>query len=384
MIKSKYTIREQNESIILKKIIDEKRISRANLSTLAHLNKASVSSITKKLLDEQLITEVGIGDSSSVGGRKPILLEFNNHSSLALSIDIGTDYLEGILSFIDGTVIKKMKERKLTITEFNIKDVLLKVVNNLQKDQPETTHGIVGMTLAVHGNVFENKIIYPPNYSLYKADLNNFLEEEFSFPVFLQNEANLAALGEYTFSSKLNNLISLSVHSGIGAGIVQNGILMTGKHGKAGEFGHIILYPDGKQCPCGNNGCLEQYISHKALYNQIEAALNVTEINSDDVKTYYEQNNTIVKDIVLENARLLSMGINSLAVFYDPEVIIINSSVYKKIPNLLTIVKENLVSTFSKEVIITNSNLQTNATLLGGTAQVAQNFLNISNLKFIN
>lgn len=384
MIKSKYTIREQNESIILKKIIDEKRISRANLSNLAHLNKASVSSITKKLLDENLINEVGIGDSSSVGGRKPILLEFNNQSSLALSIDIGTDYIEGILSFIGGDVIKKIKERNLVITENNVKEILLGLVNKLKQNKPKTPHGIVGMTLAIHGNVFENKIIYTPNYSIYKVDLNTFLEEEFPFPVFLQNEANLAALGEYTFSSKLNNLISLSVHSGIGAGIVEEGILMTGKHGNAGEFGHIILYPDGKECPCGNKGCLEQYISHKALYSQIETALNVTNLNSDNIKTYYEDNNKIVQEILHENARLFSMGINNLAVFYDPEVIIINSSVYKKIPELLTSVKENLISTFSKDVVIKNSPLQTNATLLGGTAQVAQNFLNIANLKFIN
>lgn len=384
MIKSKYTIREQNESIILKRIIDEKRISRANLSSLAHLNKASVSSITKKLLDEHLINEVGIGDSSSVGGRKPILLEFNTQSSLVLSIDIGTDYIEGILAFIDGKIIKKQKERNLTVTENNVKEILVSLVNNLQLDKPSTPHGIVGMTLAIHGNVFKNKIIYTPNYSIYKTDLNTFLEEEFSFPVFLLNEANLAALGEYTFSSKLNNLISLSVHSGIGAGIVENGILMAGKHGKAGEFGHIILYPDGKQCPCGNKGCLEQYISHKTLYKQIESALNITSINSDDIKKYYEEDNKIVKEILLENARLFSMGINNLAVFYDPEVIIINSSVYKKIPDLLASVKENLVSTFSKDVIITNSPLQTNATLMGGAAQVAQNFLNIANLKFID
>ncbi len=69
-------------------------------------------------------------------------------------------------------------------------------------------------------------------------------------------------------SSPLQNLISISSHSGIGCGIVEDGILKIGKHGKSGEIGHTILYPNGIPCPCGNHGCLEQYASNKAIYEE--------------------------------------------------------------------------------------------------------------------
>ena len=383
MINTKYTIREQNEALILQKIIDEHTISRASLSTLTNLNKASVSSITKKLLDEQLISEVGIGVSSNIGGRKPILLEFNGLSALSLSLDIGTDYIEGILSFIDGKIIKKIKHRKMVISNEKIIVLIKSIIKDLLEIEPETPHGIVGLSIAIHGTVNNNNIIFTPNYSLDKIDLLKLLEEQYNFPIFIENEANLAALGEYAFSSKSNNLISISIHSGIGAGIVENGLLKQGKHGNAGEIGHSILYPNGKLCPCGNHGCLEQYISNNVLYKEIESILSLENLTSEDIQYHYNQGNQEVITILEENINLLSVGINNLSVLFDPDLVIINSSVYQKIPSLLDKLQQKMVSNFSKDIILQNSPLQNNATLLGGTIKVAQNFLNIDNLKFI-
>ncbi len=74
MISSKYTIRELNQATLLKTIIEKKEVFRAELAAATGLNKASVSDITKKLLDDQLIVETRVGDASTAGGRKPIML----------------------------------------------------------------------------------------------------------------------------------------------------------------------------------------------------------------------------------------------------------------------------------------------------------------------
>ena len=262
--------------------------------------------------------------------------------------------------------------------------VLIKsIIKDLLEIEPETPHGIVGLSIAIHGTVNNNNIIFTPNYSLDKIDLLKLLEEQYNFPIFIENEANLAALGEYAFSSKSNNLISISIHSGIGAGIVENGLLKQGKHGNAGEIGHSILYPNGKLCPCGNHGCLEQYISNNVLYKEIESILSLENLTSEDIQYHYNQGNQEVITILEENINLLSVGINNLSVLFDPDLVIINSSVYQKIPSLLDKLQQKMVSNFSKDIILQNSPLQNNATLLGGTIKVAQNFLNIDNLKFI-
>ena len=88
MIINKLDIREQNEATVLKAIIENKNISRANISTLTNLNKASVSQIIKNLIENDIVEEVGIGNASSMGGRKPIQLHFNGRCGLALAFDV--------------------------------------------------------------------------------------------------------------------------------------------------------------------------------------------------------------------------------------------------------------------------------------------------------
>lgn len=105
-------------------------------------------------------------------------------------------------------------------------------------------------------------------------------------------------------------------------------------------------------------------------------------MNSDLLlKLYNEKNNQVITTLK-ENANYLSIGINNIVALYDPEIIVINSSVYQKIPEMLTWIKEGLTPNITKSLEIINSPLQSNATLLGATIKSVQEFLNINNLKF--
>lgn len=380
MITSKYSIREQNEATILNTIISNETISRAALSVETGLNKASVSSITKKLIDDDLVVETGIGDGSSVGGRKPILLAFNPKSALAISIDLGNNYIEALLSFIDGEEIKSVSRRRIEINKKNVLIQIMSVVRELEKYSVVSTHGIVGITIAIHGVVFENKIIFTPYYDLDQFDLAKALEALLDYPVMLENEANLAALAEYTFTSSCESLVSLSIHSGIGAGIVEDGEVQNGKHGQAGEIGHSILFPDGRPCPCGNNGCLEQYTSNQVLYREICELTKLDFVDSIIAAELY-LNNSAVNTLMVESAKLLSIGINNIINLYDPEIVIVNNSIYYKIPELIEVVKTDLTSRFAQDVVIRSSPFGRKATLFGALAVTSQNFLNVKKLK---
>ena len=380
MIHSKYTIRENNEATILNAIISQKEISRAELSVLAGLNKASVSAITKKLLEDELIHEDRIGDAARIGGRKPIMLTFNGKAALTLSLDVAPNYVEGLIAYIDGKVLYESEIRGIKVSSDNVLTYITEMVEKLSEHAVETPHGIIGVCIAIHGLVTQEEIIFTPNYTL-PSDLKSQLEEIYPFYVYLENEANLAALGEYTFGSISDSVVSMSIHTGIGAGIVENGKLRTGKKGIAGEIGHSILYPDGRKCPCGNEGCLEQYASHQAIYSELEQMLALPGINSSVVIERYKKGDPVVQKTLRTNAHYLSIAVNNLAVIYKPDLVVINSSIYSQIPELLQVLRNNLKGKFSHGTPVVSSSLKRKATLFGGVAKSTQNFLNIQNLK---
>lgn len=381
MISTKFTIREQNEISVLNEVIHAKEISRATLAQKTGLTKASISSITKKLLEDNLIVESRIGDSSSLGGRKPIILSFNGEAALVIGLDIGYNYIEGTMSYIDGKTVSSVSKKEIRINSNNVIGEITSIIDHFIELQPLSTHGIVGIAAGIHGVVIDNKISFTPHYDLDNIDLHKEITSLYDFPFSIYNEANLAAIGEYTFSSESENLVSISIHSGIGAGIVKNGGLLLGENGIAGEVGHSIIFPGGKKCPCGNHGCIEQYASNSAIYNQVNKRKNINNANSDCIYQYYLQKDKEIMALLHANSELISIAINNIIMLYDPEIIILNSSIYRKIPEMIVFLEKQLNSRFAKKTNIYNTKLNDKAILYGAVAVCIQQFLSIKKLK---
>ena len=382
MIADKYTIREQNEAIVLTNIINNSEISRSAVSKSTGLNKASISEIVKKLMNDQLINETGIGNASSAGGRKPIMLQLNKLAGVSLGIDLGYDYVSSMLTYLNGEIVKEKIITGTLITKENAIDIIKDIIESYTNLATELPYKIIGVTVAIHGIVFENNILFTPYYNLDKIDLFKELSNIIDIPIHLENEANLTALAESTFSSKKNNLVSVSIHSGIGAGIVMNGSLYCGLNGRSGEIGHMTLYPHGLDCPCGNHGCFEQYCSEKSIVNQFRFLKNDPSLSINDLVFSFEQNDE--QSLALINTFIgnLSIGINNLIATYGPEIIYINSSLTRKIPGILTTVNNRLVTSFNKNTPLYESQLGTKASLFGATALSIKNFLRVEHLDF--
>ncbi|MGL9972049.1 ROK family protein [Enterococcus sp. DIV1420a] len=384
MISSKYTIREQNEAQILNQIIKHKEISRAELSKITSLNKASVSSITNKLINDGLIIEKRVGEATN-RGRKPIMLTFNGSSSgLVIAIDLGYNYIDGALASLDGKEIHRVQLIDTYVNKKNVRDLIHKVFNQLTSSYPHTHHGIVGMAIALQGQVLNNKIISTSYNDLAEINLVEMLNQEYNFPVFLQNEASLSALGEYTFSSDIENLASISLHSGIGVGLVKNGKLDVGNKGYAGQLGHTILFPNGRKCTCGNNGCLEKYCSTQVIYHEISKEKKLNKINSDIVSSLYNNKELKVVEMIEQYAYYLSIGVNNTIMLDAPELVIFNSPLTKKIPDMINIIQRNLSNQFTKDVPVINSPIEWNPVISGAISLSIQKFLNIEQLKLGN
>jgi len=117
---------------------------------------------------------------------------------------------------------------------------------------------------APNANSLTGNIENPPNLKWGKvAPLTKSLEDVFKLPVFIANDANASALGElkYGMAKGMKNFVVLTLGTGLGSGIIVNGDLLLGEHAQAGEIGHVNVDPNGRQCNCGLQGCLETYAS---------------------------------------------------------------------------------------------------------------------------
>lgn len=379
---SKNIIQNQNEALVLENIINEKEISRSELASLINLSKPSVSAIVSKLMKKSLIYESHTGESSQAGGRRPIYLKFNPNVGSIISIDIRSDSINSILTTLDGKIINKISITNNIIDQTTIMEQLTSLINTYIKEQPDTRYNIIGIGIAIHGVVLNNDIRFTPYYSLNQINLYEELSNYYDIPVYIENEANLGALGEYVFSTSYSSLVNINIHHGVGAGIIEDGEILIGQRGYIGEMGHSILFPNGKDCPCGNKGCLEQYISDKIIIKLVSDLKKEQDLILDDVIAYGKAGDVRVTKILEQLAIYLSIGINNLICFYDPEIVIINSEIYNAFPELIDTVNKNLSNKASTDIPIIGTKLDGNSTLYGCISLVLRKSFMSDKIKF--
>ncbi len=371
---SKELIRDINSHLILESIISDGPISRATLSKKLGLTKATVSAIVQILLDHHFILEIGSGSTRK--GRKPILLDFHHEAGQVICLDLEPDSITSFTADLKGTHCT-LKQYPTPSHSSQVFPYLVQILEETMSRLPKTIYGVVGICLGIHGIVHNNQIVFTPYYDLGDADLAARLSEHFQIPVLLENEANLSVLGERTFSFPYPNLINISVHSGIGMGILIDDNLYTGHHGFAGEFGHTVYMPEGRPCPCGNRGCLEQYASQRALLSDLARKKRKSSLTMDDFLVLYQNRDPDALSLVTDFIRYMGVGINNVLNLLNPSLIIINSAFTIHIPDLTERLQSHLASRLGTCCAIRPSSLQDTAILLGGVCLSVKNFLGI-------
>lgn len=374
---SKELIRDINTKLVLETIINHISISRAAIAKYLGLTKATISAIVQELINKKLVIEIGSDDTNL--GRKPILLSLNKRAGYVICIDIGVDTISALLSDLIGEdcSIKRIKTPKNTA---NITNILIQLIESM-KSPKNTPYGLVGITLGIHGVITNNQVSFTPYYNLAGINLAEGLEQHFNAPVYLENEANLSVIGENTFQYDYENIANVSVHSGIGLGIIINHQLYAGYSGRAGEFGHTIIEIDGKQCPCGNKGCLEQYVSERTLLNEFAKLKNLPEAGFEQFKTAYEARDTDAQRIMNDFIKYMSVGVNNILNAYNPDIVIINSSFTINFPDIMKEIEAALTSRMNSYVRIVPSVLQDTSILLGGICVAIKGFLGVGLLR---
>lgn len=374
---SKELIRDINSTLVLETIINSSPISRAAISKRLGLTKATISAIVQDLMNRNLVIEIGCDDTEL--GRKPILLSFNKKAGFIISVDIGVDTISALLTDLGGEDCS-LKQVKTPMGRDLIISSLCSLIESMIPENDNSPYGLVGISLGIHGVVKDNQVSFAPYYNLSETNLAKALEEHFNTPVYLENEANLSVLGEKTFMYDYPNIANISIHSGIGLGIIINHELYTGFNGRAGEFGHTVIDVDGRECPCGNHGCLEQYVSERALLKEYCSKKNISGITFDAFASRYQTGEKEALEIMDKFIKYMSVGINNILNAYNPDIVIINSSFTIFFPGLTKLIEQSLKSKMNSYIHILPSSLQDSSILLGGICVVIKHFLDIRSL----
>ncbi|WP_202078383.1 ROK family transcriptional regulator [Caldalkalibacillus salinus] len=321
------TVKRNNKAHIFHVIKEQAPLSRADIAQRLGYNKATVSSLVSELIDAELVYETGPGESS--GGRRPVLLLFNDQAGYAIGIDIGVNYVLGVLTNLQGKVVSEVHQWLKTTAFPDVVDQVKGIIATLKNRIPSCPYGVIGIGIGVPGIVSnDGSVLYAPNLKWRDTQLNQALENEFHLPVIVENEANAGAYGEKRAGAgqSYDHLMYVSAGMGIGVGLILDNQLYKGHKGFSGEAGHMAIDLNGKLCSCGRKGCWEAYASEQAL---LESA-RLRGQQSEDITLEHLLSLANQKDAdsisVFENVGYyLGCGIANLINTFNPKQVIVGN-----------------------------------------------------------
>ncbi len=216
----------------------------------------------------------------------------------------------------------------------------------------------VGVGAAGFVDAARSTVLIAPNLAWRDEPLREELEKRTKLPVVIENDANAAAWGEFQFGAghDVNDLVLVTVGTGVGGGVVLNGALYRGAYGVAAEIGHLRMVPDGRQCGCGQRGCWEQYASGSALMKTVRkdarrgstraamllefAGGDIDDITGQMVTQAAREGDVYAREKINEIGTWLGEGIAALAAVLDPATVAVGGGVAEAGDMLLAPAKE--------------------------------------------
>ena len=314
------------------------------------------------------------------------------------AVDLGGSKIIAALVSPQGEVIDR--EYTATLAEEGAEAVIRRIVSaidNIIAKANLTRSYFSTIVIAAAGAIDVEKglITASPNLpGWYNIPLKDIMQEETGLEVTLINDASAAALGEHRFGAGrgTNNMVYITVSTGIGGGIIIDGKLYLGASGCAGEIGHITIEPNGPRCNCGNRGCLEVLASGKAVAREAQRRLaqgaksiileiaegELENITSRTVSMAARRGDALALEIISRAAYYLGIGLANLVNIFNPEVVVVGGGM-AQVGNMFLeparkVVGERAFPLPAQAVRIVRSELGDNAGVVGGAAYLADLF----------
>jgi glucokinase-like ROK family protein len=318
-------------------------ISRAAVAENLCLSRSTVSTIVNDLLDSRLVVERGVGVSR--GGRRPIVLEINASAGRVVGVDIGASHLIVVVADLNGAPLAAVEELFAIEAgpEAGVRSALKAVQAALAQAGCTLAEvhaigvGVPGPVVAAEGIVSGPPIM--PGWDGYP--IRAALEAAFDRPTTLDNDADLGALGEWSFGAGqgANDLAYIKIGTGIGCGLLLGGHIYRGVLGTAGEIGHVTISDSGPPCTCGNYGCLEAMAGGRAIAARAQLAVKAgqrtvlaelngrRELTARDVAVAAGNDDPVSQQLLADAGRHIGSAVASLINLLNPGLVVLGGGV---------------------------------------------------------
>ncbi len=394
-------LREANRTLVLNYIRSAGPVARVTIARRTGLSRTTVSSIVDTLLKEGLVREGSTLSAAPSGGRRPVLVHFNEAAGRILGVDLGRSHLTLIATDLAANVLARSSGPfDCDLGAEVCLPVLVEKIRSFAAAWEISWDSVIGLGLGIPGpmDARQHMLVSPPRIpGWHGVDLYRYLRRELKVPIFIGNDANMGALGESRFGAGrgITNFAYVKVGTGIGCGLVIDGDVYRGSGGSAGELGHITIDEDGPLCDCGNRGCLEAMTTAPLIVEDALHAISLRRNQGDAAadravasSLLKREGHIDVADVVMaafagdaacraaieRSGELIGVALASLVNIFNPTVILLDGSVARANDLVLEPIRHAMqlrsLSAASKNVQIMTGKLGDNAIALGAVASV--------------
>ncbi|MEY9852558.1 putative NBD/HSP70 family sugar kinase [Leifsonia sp. EB41] len=376
---SQGALRHLNQERLVEFLLANGPSTQAELARGTGLSTATVSNIVRDMAAKGVVETSPVTSS----GRRALLVQLTDTGDIAVGVDFGRRHARIVLSTLGYEVIAE--EAMALPLGYDVSDAVRQAAELLDRMLADGGHdrqavlsvgiGIPGPIDRRTGTVLQGAIL-PEWVGVRLRDL----EDAFRFPVVVDNDANLGALAEVTWGANrgVRNLIFVKIGTGIGAGLILNGLPYYGFLGITGELGHTPVTEQGVICRCGNRGCLETIASTSVMLETLGHGVNAPVSTADILRRGRERDPAVLR-VVSDAGTAIGQAIGSIANVINPELVLIGGPLVGLGDALLEPIRRgiqhNAIPVIAETTVVRISSLGDRAESLGAAALVIQGAL---------
>lgn len=395
---------QRNRQVLLSLVWEQGEISRKELAAFSGLSIATTKRIVEDLLHERIVIETG--SHKSKRGRRTQLLSLNPEFGFSLGVNLHQNTIAlTAISLAGKPIYEEISPNNGKEKDDVIENITLAIQHALDAIQHETAAPLLGIGVGVPGliDTRQGLVLFCPGLSGWESVyLAAELQKEFATDILIDDNSRCMALAErlYGQGKELNTFLFICIDEGVGGGIFIDGKLYRGKHGIAGELGHILIKENGPRCRCGSIGCLEALVSKQAILNSAKVLIVSDAFSS--LKKVIDANGALTLKAIYQEAKAgdklsniiintageyLGVGLADFVNVFDPGVVILGGEVVTAFQELLyeevvrTTKLKSMNPIFSRTVI-KRSHFRNDSGSLGAAAMIIGHYLgdNILNI----
>ncbi len=388
-------IKDYNELNVLRFIKQNAPVSRAEIAKNYHISKAAVTEIIARLIRQGYVSEVGVGDSTTRGGRKPIMLEFNRNAGHVIAIEIKRNKAKVALVDLNANIhnIEQVDYAEGSCFE-TVTEKIFPVIHAFRKEKWLNKSKPIGIGIGIPGIIdYDHGCIKVSDtiHNWEKVAIRDMFQQEFGLTTVLENDVKTQTLGECLFGEgkEADNLVNLWIGDGIGAGIIINGHLIRGHTASAGEVGYDELgffLKDQSSFPMLYRGQKDfgDILSNKlllmaageALQNGGESMLCPEKLSLEELACAADKQDPLATALLKEYAGILGIICINLINMLNIELLIISGELVNKCTVLLKFLQERVHKDILREpaqaVKVVPGSLRDKGIVLGATGLVLE------------